>query len=138
MDVAETIRAVLAALAGIGIVIDFAPGIKLEPVRYIIRKLGDLLNEDVKRQLDKIEDDFRIHKIESWRYEILAFANSCMRHEKHTKEEFDHVIKIHDDYTICVERYKMKNGQVDLAAEYIEDIYKRCLEENSFLTGKTK
>lgn len=48
MDVAETIRATLAALAGIGIVIDFAPGIKLEPVRYIIRKLGDLLNEDVK------------------------------------------------------------------------------------------
>ena len=70
MDVAETIRATLAALAGIGIVIDFAPGIKLEPVRYIIRKLGDLLNEDVKKQLDKIEDDFRIHKIESWRYEI--------------------------------------------------------------------
>ena len=118
--------------------IDFAPGIKLEPVRYIIRKLGDLLNEDVKKQLDKIEDDFRIHKIESWRDEILALANSCMRHEKHTKEEFDHIIKIHDDYTICVERYKMKNGQVDLAAEYIEEIYKRCLEENSFLTGKTK
>lgn len=50
------------------------------------------MNHDIKEQLNKIEKDLQEHKIESWRAEILDFANSCMNHRRHTKEEFNKMI----------------------------------------------
>ena len=91
------------------------------------------LYRDMQEKLDKLAKDFESHKVDSWRSEILEFANSCMNRRKHTKEEFDHIISVHDDYTEYVKTNKIENGQVDLAYEYIEKLYQRCLEKNSFL-----
>ena len=89
--------------------------------------------QDMQEKLDKLAKDFESHKVDSWRSEILEFANSCMNRRKHTKEEFDHIISVHDDYAEYVKTNKIENGQVDLAYEYIEKLYQRCLEKNSFL-----
>ena len=132
----EMVKHILALLAAAGIVIDLTPGIKIQPVRWAIKKLGDLLNHDIKDKIEKIEKELEEHKLESQRYEILDFANSCMNHRKHTKEEFDHIIKVHDSYEGYITAHDMKNGQVKVAYEYIEKIYMRCIEKNSFLTGK--
>ncbi len=126
----------LAIAAALGIVVDLTPGIKFQPVRWAIKKLGDLLNHDIKEKIEKIETELEEHKLESQRYEILDFANSCMNHRRHTKEEFDHIIKVHDSYESYIMAHKMKNGQVKVAYEYIEKIYMHCIENNSFLTGK--
>ena len=135
-EIMEMVKHILALLAAAGIVIDLTPGIKIQPVRWAIKKLGDLLNHDIKDKIDKIEKELEEHKLESQRYEILDFANSCMNHRKHTKEEFDHIIKVHDSYEGYITAHDMKNGQVKVAYEYIEKIYMRCIEKNSFLTGK--
>ena len=42
-----------------------------------------------------------------------------MNRRKHTKEEFDHIIKVHDDYLQYVRERNLENGQVKLAYEYI-------------------
>lgn len=94
------------------------------------------MNHDLEEKVDKIQKEFEQHKVESWRYEILDFANSCMNHRKHTKEEFDHIIKVHDEYAAYILEKKLTNGQVTVAYEYIVQIYRHCMEENSFLTGK--
>ena len=86
----------------------------MQPVRYIIKQIGNLMNHDIKEQLDKIEKDLQQHKVESWRQEILSFANDCMNHKKHTKGEFE-------------------NGRVDVAYEYVKNIYMRRCEKNDFL-----
>ena len=135
-DIVTLCKDLLALAAALGIVVDLTPGIKFQPVRWAIRKLGDLLNHDIKEKIDKIEKELEEHKLESQRYEILDFANSCMNHRKHTKEEFDHIIKVHDSYEGYITAHGMKNGQVKVAYEYIEKIYMRCIEKNSFLTGK--
>jgi len=59
-------------LAGIGIVIDLTPGIKIQPVRWLIKQLGNLMNHDLKEQLNQLENDFIEHKVDSWRTEILS------------------------------------------------------------------
>ena len=87
----------LAIAAALGIVVDLTPGIKFQPVRWAIKKLGDLLNHDIKEKIEKIETELEEHKLESQRYEILDFANSCMNHRRHTKEEFDHIIKVQNE-----------------------------------------
>lgn len=123
--------------------IDVTPGIKIQPVRWIIKKIGSLLNAEIKEEMDGLKKEvstlkreFTTHKIESWRYEILDFANSCMNHKKHTKEEFDHILQVHNEYERYIEENKLENGQVDIAHEYIKEIYMHCMKTNSFLSGK--
>ena len=90
-ETVEIIRTVVAWLAGIGIVVDLPPGIKLQPVRWILRQLGNLLLSDAKAELkqvnerlDALQKDLEDHKVDSWRCEILDFSNSCINHRRHT------------------------------------------------------
>ena len=135
-ELMETVKALIAWLAGIGVVIDLTPGIKIQPVRWLIKQLGNLLNQDLKEKIDTLQSEFEDHKVDSWRYEILDFANSCMNHRRHTKEEFDHVIDTCDKYKKYIEVHKMKNGQVDVAEEYIKELYSKCIRENDFIIEK--
>ncbi len=135
-EIIEICKDIIAFLAVFGIVIDLTPGIKIYPTRWLIKKLGETMNHDIKEQLSELKQDFQDHKVESQRYEILDFANSCMNGRKHTKEEFDHIISVHDKYDQYIDKNELKNGQVDVAYRYIENIYARCLEKNNFLTGK--
>ena len=72
----------------------------------------------------------------SWRTEILSFQSSCINHERHTKEEFDHVIDTLAKYDKYIKDHKLTNGQVDVAHEYIVDIYKECMRTNDFALTK--
>ena len=132
-DVWEMVEKLIVWLAGIGIVVDLTPGIKIQPVRWAIKQLGNLLNSDLKKQLDVLQKEFQDHKIDSWRREILDFANSCINHRRHTKEEFDHILDISAKYKKYIEDNKLTNGQVDVAEEYIIEIYKECMRENDFI-----
>lgn len=91
------------------------------------------MNHDVKEQLDKIEKDLQQHKVESWRRDILNFANDCMNRKRHTKEEFDNFFETYSDYEEYIEKNKMKNGRVDAAFAYVQEIYMRRCEKNDFL-----
>ena len=135
-DVWETVQTVIVWLAGIGIVIDLTPGIKIQPVRWLIKQLGNLMNHDIKEQLNKIEKDLQEHKVESWRREILDFANSCMNRRRHTKEEFDNFFKNHDAYGKYIHENNLENGCVDMAFVYVKKIYLHCMETNDFLVEK--
>lgn len=135
-EIWEVCRTVLAWLAAVGVVVDLTPGIKIQPVRYLIKQIGSLMNHDIKEQLNKIEKDLQEHKIESWRAEILDFANSCMNHRRHTKEEFNNFFKAHDNYEIYVKENGLENGCVDAAFKYVEKIYLHCAETNDFLADE--
>lgn len=113
---------------------------KINPIsstlRWIGNKLNQTQNENIEKLGKKVDDlcsDFEDHKIESQRAEILTFANQEMRGQKHTKEEFDHIIRVHDSYDKYIQEHKLKNGQVTIAYNYISDIYKKYLNENGFL-----
>lgn len=138
--ITNNIGQLVATLGVLGIAIDFTPFIKIQPIRMLLAWIGNQLNKDLKSEIaeiktnqTKLSKSFESHKLESQRYEILDFANSCMNHIKHTKEEFDHIIEVHDDYDKYVTVNKISNGKVKLAYEYIEDIYHKCLVDNSFL-----
>lgn len=135
-ELLRTAKEILAWLAAAGIIIDLTPGIKIQPVRYIIKRIGALMNHDIKEQLDKIEKDLQQHKIESWRHEILTFANECMNRRKHTKEEFDNFFETHSDYEEYIKANKLENGRVDMAHKYVSNVYMRRCEKNDFLVER--
>ena len=129
----EAVKTVLSVLAACGIVIDLTPGVKFQPVRWVLKRLGNLINagvneqyEKIQKRLDELQMEVTEFKVDSWRTEILDFSDSCMNHRRHTKEQFDHVIDTLNKYE------KYTNGQVDVAHEYILEIYKQCIRENDF------
>ena len=132
-EIVELCRTGLAWLAAVGIVIDLTPGIKIQPVRYLLKKAGALMNHDVKEQLDKIEKDLQQHKVESWRRDILNFANECINRKRHTKEEFDNFFEVYSSYEGYIKENKLENGKVDAAFAYVQKIYMRRCEKNDFL-----
>ena len=105
-DVWEMVQKAIVWLAGIGIVIDITPGIKVQPVRWLIKQLGNLMNHDMKEQLDQLQ------------------------------KEFDHIIDILAKYDKYIKDRKLTNGQVDVAHEYILEIYKECMRTNDFALSK--
>lgn len=135
-DVWEAAKSLIVWLTGIGIVVDLTPGIKIQPVRWLLKQLGNLLNHDIKEQLGTLQKDFEDHKVDSWRFEILDFSNGCINRRRHTKEEFDHVLDTCDKYGKYITDHKMINGQVDVAEEYIKEIYKQCMRTNDFIPDK--
>ena len=135
----EAVKTVLSVLAACGIVIDLTPGIKFEPVRWVLKRLGNLINagvneqyEKIQKRLDELQMEVTEFKVDSWRTEILDFSDSCMNHRRHTKEQFDHVIDTLNKYEKYITENKLTNGQVDVAHEYILEIYKQCIRENDF------
>lgn len=128
----EIIKSLLSILAACGIVIDLTPGLSFQPVRWGLKQLGNLINADIKKQLDELQKEVTEFKVDSWRTEILNFSDTCMNHQRHTKEQFDHVIETLDRYDKYIKKKEEVNGQVDVAHEYILEVYKQCIRENDF------
>lgn len=131
---------IIAAFAAVGVAIDFTPFIKVQPVRFILRAIGNQINKslkediaEVKSRLDKTEKVINAYILDVQQYEILAFANECIHSVKHTKEEFDHIIEVHNNYMNTINANNIENGKVKLAYQIIEKAYLECISNNSFL-----
>lgn len=131
---------VIGVLAVLGIAVDLTPVIKIQPIRWLLKMLGRQLNKElvdelstVKERLDIEEKKLNAHIIGVQRHEILAFSNDCINHVPHTREEFEHIIDIHDQYLNTVSADNIENGRVDLAFKIIEENFLDCISKNSFL-----
>jgi len=121
--------------------------ININPWDKILGWLGERINTKVNERLNDMvakvtaitvkldehiaESEFK--EIQDTRRDILDFANACMNGRKHTKEQFDFVIKECDDYERYIERNDIRNGVVSSAIKEIRRLYEKCLQENSFL-----
>ena len=121
--------------------------ININPWDKIFGWIGDRLNskllerlKGLETEMTKIKDSLNSHIRESevrdlqdTRRDILEFANSCMNGRRHTKEQFDFIIKECDDYESYIEKNDIKNGVVTSAIREIRRLNDKCIQENSFL-----
>ena len=135
---------IIIFLLSIGV--EFTP-IKWNPWSAILGWIGSRLNSrlnaklnEIDLKVDKLSDDLDKHIAESFakelrdtRKDILNFCNSCMIGTKHTREQFEFVIKQCDAYEKYIEDNKIKNGVVDAAIKEIRRLNQKCIEENSYL-----
>ena len=126
--------------------VEFTP-IKWNPWSSILGWIGSKLNHKLYNRLDEIEGkvdklgkDLDKHITESMakeirdtRRDILEFCNSCMNGRKHTKEQFEFILKQCDEYEVYIEKNKIKNGVVDAAMKEIRRLNLKCIQENSYL-----
>ena len=68
-------------------------------------------------------------QIDDMRYEILNFASALTSGRDYNKEQFDHVLQIHEKYEQILKDNDMSNGQVLMSMEVINEIYKEKLKK---------
>ncbi len=121
--------------------------IKWNPLTSILAWLGNRINVNLSKKVEGLSDSVKdqakkvdaldkkidMNEIDHIRWEILNFSNSCRHGQQHTKDEFEHIINLHQKYGEILDSRHMSNGLITLEYEYIEDIYRRRLEQNDFL-----
>ena len=132
-ELVELKKTAVTLLASLGVVIEFTPFIKINPLSWVLEKVGAAMNKSLNEKVDKLSVQMTAHEIDQLRWNILDFANSCRQGRRHTKEEFDHVIRCHSDYEKILKENDMENGQVNMDYKYIENIYYKCMKDNDFL-----
>ena len=139
LDVQSLMSGALSLFVMFGIFVEITP-IKINPVSSLLKFIGTNINADIKAEIASVKDtvqnvDNKVdeYEIDRIRWEILDFANSCRNKRRHTREEFLHIISLNEKYHRILEEHGMTNGQIDIEYEYIEGLYKKCLENNSFL-----
>lgn len=129
----SAVKMILGVLMASGVLIEFTPFIKINPVSWALKKIGSAMNKDLNDKVNELSRRMVDHEVDQLRWNILDFANSCRNGRRHTKEEFDHVIADHTRYLRILESNNMENGQVTTDYRYIEEIYYKCMKDNDFL-----
>lgn len=101
---------------------------KIESVESKVDRLQNELNSHIKESEDKA--------LQEKRRDILDFSNACLNKRKHTKEQFEFIISLCDEYELYIEENKIKNGVITSAIKDIRRLYDKCREERSFLSNE--
>ena len=141
-QVLEYIKYGFWILCGSGLFFEITP-IKIKPFTALLNWIGKRLNKgieekliDVETKVDTVQIDLQNHKVESWRRDILNFADSLSLGRDKSKEQFLYIISLHDVYLKYIQEKGIINGQINVAYDYIEKQYNEHLENNDFYTGK--
>lgn len=149
-SMAVSIGAIIALLATIfkpirkGIVFVFNKlWDRKDKTEELMKKMGEVENtlsqkvDDIKTELtqkiqevSKRNDEDERDRI---RWEVLSFANSCKAGEKHSQDEFRHIIELNTKYHKLLAKYNGENGVFDVEYEFVKNHYADCLERNDFL-----
>lgn len=133
MNLNEILSAGGVSLVVLLTLIQVAP-VKINPWSALARAIGRAINGDLIGAVNRVSENVDQNEIDRLRWEILDFSNSCQNGRRHTREEFDHIIKMHEKYEAILKRRNESNGQVDMAYDYIKTLYQKCLIEHDFLS----
>lgn len=93
------------------------------------RKFGD-----IHKQLETTSEITLKILINNHRKEIIEFA-SYVADEKHpvTKEQFNRVFKLYDEYEKIISQHGLTNGEVTISHRIITEAYENHLKNHSFI-----
>lgn len=128
---------------------------KLKPWSFLLGIIGKAMNKDlydkfdavdgkmkdietdvkgIDRKVDRLDEKIDEKTACDARSRILRFADEVYFGVKHSKEHFDDIL---DDITIyeqyCEAHPNFKNNRTVMATKRIKEVYKECLDKNSFL-----
>ena len=113
----------------LAIFVQITPAIKWNPITW----LGNLLLGSIREDIHAIRNQVDENEKDRIRWEVLDFANSCRNNRRHTKDEFQHVIALHDKYEKLLEKTGDTNGVFNAEYDYIKRLYAERQEKNDFL-----
>lgn len=98
------------------------------------RKEQDALMRKLDKKLDKNNDITLSILIEDKRNAIIGFAEKVVdENYPVTKERFNRIFKIYDEYEEIIEENGLTNGEVDISIRIIRESYETHLKNHSFV-----
>lgn len=89
---------------------------------------------ELDRKLDKNNSDTLSILIDSKRNSIISFASLVIDESKPvTKEQFNRIFKLYEEYESIIKANGMTNGEVDIAIRIIRKAYESHLRNQSFI-----
>lgn len=91
--------------------------------------------EDLKENKSDIKElskQFDVTRMENIRAEILRFANTVRNGERHSQEEWYHIIDRINEYHKLIEKRNLTNGVIEIETQFIFDSYRKCSDTNNF------
>lgn len=88
---------------------------------------------EIERKQDALEEKQDWQSASRVRAHVLNFARSLYADEKHTREDFENVIKENEEYEALVKKYNWKNDVYSASYTYINECYQRAQREHGFL-----
>lgn len=121
---------------------------RYKPWLWLLEKLGEAMNKEMldnqdrlEKKVDKLKD--RLEKNEAndeknraigARRRILRFADEIRKNERHSHEFFNEVLNDIKAYKLyCDKHPEFENDKAIISIEIIEEVYKKCIQEDSFL-----
>jgi hypothetical protein len=109
-------------------------GKKIEIYDDMVKEALDIILPYTKEHnLDEHIEESKAKELRDTRRDILEFCNACMNRRRHTKEQFEFVLRQCDDYEDYIEKNHVKNGVVAAAIKEIRRLNAKCIQENSYL-----
>lgn len=90
--------------------------------------------KEINRKLDKNNDDITDLRVDNKRDTIISFAEKvCDDSYPATREQFNRVFKIYNEYERIIDERVITNGEVDVAHKIINEAYQERLKNHTFI-----
>ena len=114
-----------------GVFVDISP-IKFSPITGILRWIGHKLTGELREQIAALRADVDAQQKDSIRTTVLEFSNSLIYRNRHTKEEFDHILELDSKYHQLLKAGE-KNSVYDSAIAFVRRVEAKCRDEGGYL-----
>lgn len=107
-----------------------------EWIKMVNSKLDqyDASMAELDRKLDKNNSDTLSILVDNKRNAIISFASMVIDETKPvTKEQFNRIFKLYEEYEAIISANGMTNGEVDIAIRIIREAYENHLRNHSFI-----
>ena len=95
---------------------------------------NDTCVKELNTKLDKNSEDTLSLLIDSKRNAIIDFASRVIdENAPVTREQFNRIFKLHDEYEHIIQSNKMTNGEIDIAYRIIEESYEKHMKAHTFV-----
>ena len=89
---------------------------------------------EISTKLDKNNSDTLSLLIDNKRSAIISFASAVIDEEKPvTKEQFNRVFRVYEEYEAMIAANGMTNGEVDIAIRIIRESYENHMRNHTFI-----
>lgn len=94
----------------------------------------DISMAELDRKLNKNNSDTLSILIDNKRNAIISFASLVIDENKPvTREQFNRIFKLYQEYEAIIQSNGMKNGEVDIAIRIIREAYENHMRSHTFI-----
>ena len=98
-----------------------------------MQKVNDSLDND-SNSINELSEYVKELYVDNKRNMIIDFASNVVDSGKHfTREQFNRIFKVYEEYEEFINKHDMTNGEIDVAIRIIKEAYEKRMREHTFI-----